>query len=371
MTALVLGAGGAGRAAAWALREAGAEVSVWNRTPERASALAAEMGVASVEAPVGRGPGRERHLGRARSPTTRSRSCRVAWIDPPRARRRARLRRSRDAFPGLGGGRRERARRRSRGARQAGRALVRALDRPRGAARGDAQGGQSVQPHLNKWTRSPDSHGDGSATPHPPCDRGGHALADQLHGDPHDRRPSPAADLPVPDFAAPERRRRVLDADRPRARTTRSRLRRPSRGSRTSRPPSPTRSRTARSWCCSSPRRTPPTTQATARALQHALPARKRRQDLPRRHRRRRPLRRDRRPPGDHPGAVDRDRAAGPAARCRRSRATSSPSTSFSASRTSSVSDDRPHLRPVPGPGHRQRGGGAGDAAPRRAAAPA
>jgi shikimate dehydrogenase len=51
-TALVLGAGGAGRAAAWALREAGADVSVWNRTPERAAAVAAELGVASVEAPV-------------------------------------------------------------------------------------------------------------------------------------------------------------------------------------------------------------------------------------------------------------------------------------------------------------------------------
>src|SRR6516165_4910809 len=38
---LVLGAGGSARAAAWALREAGArEVSVWNRTPERAEALA-------------------------------------------------------------------------------------------------------------------------------------------------------------------------------------------------------------------------------------------------------------------------------------------------------------------------------------------
>jgi shikimate dehydrogenase len=52
MTALVLGAGGAGRAAAWALREAGAEVSVWNRTSERAEALAAELGVAGVQAPV-------------------------------------------------------------------------------------------------------------------------------------------------------------------------------------------------------------------------------------------------------------------------------------------------------------------------------
>jgi shikimate dehydrogenase len=49
---LVLGAGGAGRAAVWALREAGAaEVAVWNRTPERAAALAREMGVAHAERP--------------------------------------------------------------------------------------------------------------------------------------------------------------------------------------------------------------------------------------------------------------------------------------------------------------------------------
>ncbi|MBA3300298.1 MAG: shikimate dehydrogenase [Thermoleophilaceae bacterium] len=48
--ALVLGAGGAGRAAVWALREAGAaEVSVWNRTPERAIALARELGVRHAE----------------------------------------------------------------------------------------------------------------------------------------------------------------------------------------------------------------------------------------------------------------------------------------------------------------------------------
>ena len=41
MRALVLGAGGSARAAVWALREAGAsEVSVWNRTAERAEALA-------------------------------------------------------------------------------------------------------------------------------------------------------------------------------------------------------------------------------------------------------------------------------------------------------------------------------------------
>jgi shikimate dehydrogenase len=49
--ALVLGAGGAGRAAVWALREAGAEVSIWNRTHERAAALAAALGVAHAETP--------------------------------------------------------------------------------------------------------------------------------------------------------------------------------------------------------------------------------------------------------------------------------------------------------------------------------
>ena len=50
-TALVLGTGGAGRAAAWALAEAGVEVTVWNRTPERAVALAADLGVAASERP--------------------------------------------------------------------------------------------------------------------------------------------------------------------------------------------------------------------------------------------------------------------------------------------------------------------------------
>lgn len=46
--ALVLGAGGAGRAVVWALREAGADVSVWNRTPRRAEELADELGVRAV-----------------------------------------------------------------------------------------------------------------------------------------------------------------------------------------------------------------------------------------------------------------------------------------------------------------------------------
>ena len=44
-TALVLGAGGAARAAVYALRTAGAaDVAVWNRTPERAEQLVADLG---------------------------------------------------------------------------------------------------------------------------------------------------------------------------------------------------------------------------------------------------------------------------------------------------------------------------------------
>jgi shikimate dehydrogenase len=50
-TALVLGAGGAARAAAWALARAGADVTVWSRTPERAAELAADLGVAHAERP--------------------------------------------------------------------------------------------------------------------------------------------------------------------------------------------------------------------------------------------------------------------------------------------------------------------------------
>jgi shikimate dehydrogenase len=50
LTALVLGAGGSARAAAYALREAGAaEVRVHNRTPDRARALADDLGVAHAE----------------------------------------------------------------------------------------------------------------------------------------------------------------------------------------------------------------------------------------------------------------------------------------------------------------------------------
>jgi shikimate dehydrogenase len=50
-TAVVLGAGGTARAAVWALRGAGADVRVWNRTPERAAALGVEVLAADAALP--------------------------------------------------------------------------------------------------------------------------------------------------------------------------------------------------------------------------------------------------------------------------------------------------------------------------------
>jgi shikimate dehydrogenase len=49
--ALVLGAGGAGRAAVWALCREGARVEVWNRTQPRAERLCAEVGGSTVGEP--------------------------------------------------------------------------------------------------------------------------------------------------------------------------------------------------------------------------------------------------------------------------------------------------------------------------------
>jgi shikimate dehydrogenase len=51
-TALVLGAGGSARAAAFGLRDAGAQVTVWNRTRVRAERLAADLGVAVADSPA-------------------------------------------------------------------------------------------------------------------------------------------------------------------------------------------------------------------------------------------------------------------------------------------------------------------------------
>lgn len=50
---LVLGAGGSARAAIWALREAGARVSVWNRTVQRGRAVATDLAVEWSELPSG------------------------------------------------------------------------------------------------------------------------------------------------------------------------------------------------------------------------------------------------------------------------------------------------------------------------------
>ena len=82
MSALVLGAGGAGRAATWALRKGGAEVAVWNRTPERARLLARELGVADVEAPTGADiVVNATSVGL--SPDDALEDLPLAWIDPP------------------------------------------------------------------------------------------------------------------------------------------------------------------------------------------------------------------------------------------------------------------------------------------------
>ena len=48
-TALVLGAGGSARAAVWALTQAGTDVAIHNRTPERAVGLAQELGARATE----------------------------------------------------------------------------------------------------------------------------------------------------------------------------------------------------------------------------------------------------------------------------------------------------------------------------------
>ncbi|MBS1891818.1 MAG: shikimate dehydrogenase [Actinobacteria bacterium] len=48
---LVLGAGGAARAAIWALVSDGAQVDVWNRTPDRGARVAAELGAGTITDP--------------------------------------------------------------------------------------------------------------------------------------------------------------------------------------------------------------------------------------------------------------------------------------------------------------------------------
>ncbi len=47
--ALVLGSGGSARSVVWALIDVGADVAIWNRTPEKAQGLARELGAAATE----------------------------------------------------------------------------------------------------------------------------------------------------------------------------------------------------------------------------------------------------------------------------------------------------------------------------------
>jgi shikimate dehydrogenase len=52
-SALILGAGGSARAAAWTLKDAGVDkLLIWNRTPERAAELAAEFGAHVAAVPL-------------------------------------------------------------------------------------------------------------------------------------------------------------------------------------------------------------------------------------------------------------------------------------------------------------------------------
>ncbi len=93
MRVQILGAGGSARAAAWALREAGAsEVSVWNRTPQRAAALARDLGVRAVSDPEPRRSAHQLHLGRPgtlplRPLGGRPRHARPAGAEPRGVRR--------------------------------------------------------------------------------------------------------------------------------------------------------------------------------------------------------------------------------------------------------------------------------------------
>ena len=144
--ALVLGAGGAARAAVWALIREGAEVSVWNRTPERAAAALRRA----------RRPGRVRSIGQADYELiVNSTSVGLHGEDPF-----AELPLSRDWFGfsqtvvdlvyghgeskllQVAGEAGRRRRRRARGAGPPGRGLVSDLDRRRPADRRDARGGQ-------------------------------------------------------------------------------------------------------------------------------------------------------------------------------------------------------------------------------------
>ena len=135
--ALVLGAGGAGRAAVWALREEGAEVWVWNRTPARAAELAEEMGVGHEEHPRAGRPAGERHVRGARPGLSEEEAlgaARPGRAGPAGDGGGPRVRRGADPARAVGGAGREPRGGRPRGAGAPGGAQPHPVDRPRGAA---------------------------------------------------------------------------------------------------------------------------------------------------------------------------------------------------------------------------------------------
>ncbi len=141
MRALVLGAGGAGRAAVWALRGEGAEVSVWNRTPRPGGRAGRGARRGPRRAPAGGGPAGERHLRGTRPGASGGRGAgppRPSRHGPARGGGGPRLRRCAHTAGGLGGARRRPGGGRPGGAGAPGRAEPQPVDGPRGAARRDA-----------------------------------------------------------------------------------------------------------------------------------------------------------------------------------------------------------------------------------------
>jgi hypothetical protein len=119
----VLGAGGSARAAVWALTQAGTDVAIHNRTPERAVARTRARRPRNRD-PGARRPARQLHRRRPRGPRREpGRPHRLA------GRRRPRLRRPRDRAHPRRPRRRRRHRRRPGDPRAPRRAVVLALDR--------------------------------------------------------------------------------------------------------------------------------------------------------------------------------------------------------------------------------------------------
>ena len=216
--------GGSARAAVWALREAGAEVSIWNRTAAAGEALAAELGVAQ-----GTGGSPAQAPSTCSSTRPRSGSSRQATRPPApedlkalpvdadsigatTSRGGPRLRVARDGARLPRTGARRTRDRRARGPGPPGSRVASDLDRARAPARDDAKGGtRRTRP---RWMSDP-------AHLRPVPGPSAEATAREL--DERRRRAAPRAD--------PAARARQL-GDVPHRRHRRARLRDPRAGRR-------------------------------------------------------------------------------------------------------------------------------------------